>query len=359
MSELLTLLREYADYNLWANKRFVDRLCGAPEALLDAEVVSSFPSLRKTVLHIRDAENAWMCRLDNMPVPWPAEDSFDLEGRLRTRQRLQRMVAMTRNDILLEIDWQGAQQVRKVFPQAVSIFILPPSVEALGERLRAHPRFEVAFERTVTELLQGRSLKDLDVFVPPSFDNEQVADHHNLETHFIDSSGLISWDLFKEESDFEFADWDFRGTSQEEFDHLIGIFHELEQPVYIADYEHLGVYACRILVPGMSDIYPAEDLLLANNNMGANLREVILALPSLDWMPSSTWRCLINWMKRGTTSVPVYASCWASPRRFEPPVCPRASSMPGCPGVLPVFRAARWWSTSRDRDMRSATGWRP
>ncbi len=33
----------------------------------------------------------------------------------------------------------------------------------------------------------------------------------------------------------------------------------------------------------MSDIYPAEDLLLANNNMGANLREVILALPSLDW----------------------------------------------------------------------------
>jgi uncharacterized damage-inducible protein DinB len=102
MSELLTLLREYADYNLWANKRFVDRLCGAPEALLDAEVVSSFPSLRKTVLHIRDAENAWMCRLDNMPVPWPAEDSFDLEGLLRTSQRLQRMVAMTRPDILLE-----------------------------------------------------------------------------------------------------------------------------------------------------------------------------------------------------------------------------------------------------------------
>ncbi|MGB6188614.1 MAG: YcaO-like family protein, partial [Aeromonas molluscorum] len=90
-------------------------------------------------------------------------------------------------------------------------------------------------------------------------------------------------DLFKEESDFEFADWDFRGTSQEEFDHLIGIFHELEQPVYIADYEHLDVYACRILVPGMSDIYPAEDLLMANNNMGANLREVILALPSLAW----------------------------------------------------------------------------
>ncbi len=39
-------------------------------------------------------------------------------------------------DILLEIDWQGAQQVRKVFPQAVGVFILPPSVEELERRLR-------------------------------------------------------------------------------------------------------------------------------------------------------------------------------------------------------------------------------
>ncbi|MGS3138394.1 30S ribosomal protein S12 methylthiotransferase accessory factor YcaO [Aeromonas sanarellii] len=165
----------------------------------------------------------------------------------------------------------------------ICVVLLNPSNGTCFASFGAHPRFEVAFERTVTELLQGRSLKDLDVFVPPSFDNEQVADHHNLETHFIDSSGLISWDLFKQESDFEFADWDFRGSSQEEFDHLIGIFHELEQPVYIADYEHLGVYACRILVPGMSDIYPVEDLLLANNTMGAHLRETILALPSLKW----------------------------------------------------------------------------
>ena len=43
-------------------------------------------------------------------------------------------------DILLEIDWQGAQQVRKAFPQAVGIFILPPSVEALGERLRGRAK---------------------------------------------------------------------------------------------------------------------------------------------------------------------------------------------------------------------------
>jgi len=39
-------------------------------------------------------------------------------------------------DILLEIDWQGAEQVRHLYPDAVSIFILPPSLEALEQRLR-------------------------------------------------------------------------------------------------------------------------------------------------------------------------------------------------------------------------------
>jgi guanylate kinase len=39
-------------------------------------------------------------------------------------------------DVLLEIDWQGAQQVKKQFPDAVEIFILPPSIDALEERLK-------------------------------------------------------------------------------------------------------------------------------------------------------------------------------------------------------------------------------
>ena len=38
-------------------------------------------------------------------------------------------------DVLLEIDWQGAQQVRKVFPEAIGVFILPPSLDALKDRL--------------------------------------------------------------------------------------------------------------------------------------------------------------------------------------------------------------------------------
>jgi guanylate kinase len=40
------------------------------------------------------------------------------------------------DDVILEIDWQGAAQVRQLFPQAVSIFILPPSIETLAQRLK-------------------------------------------------------------------------------------------------------------------------------------------------------------------------------------------------------------------------------
>ncbi|HXZ92821.1 MAG TPA: guanylate kinase [Burkholderiales bacterium] len=41
------------------------------------------------------------------------------------------------NDLVLEIDWQGAQQVRRLVPDCVSIFVLPPSLDELERRMRA------------------------------------------------------------------------------------------------------------------------------------------------------------------------------------------------------------------------------
>lgn len=162
----------------------------------------------------------------------------------------------------------------------ICVVLLNPNNGTCFASFGAHPNFQVALERTVTELLQGRSLKDLDVFSPPSFNNDDVAEHANLETHFIDSSGLISWDLLKETPDYEFADWDFSGTTQEEYNNLMAIFRADEKEVYVMDYNHLDVYACRIIVPGMSDIYPADDLIYANNNMGMDWREILLDLPN-------------------------------------------------------------------------------
>lgn len=60
----------------------------------------------------------------------------------------------------------------------------------------------------------------------------------------------------------------------------MAIFRADEKEVYVMDYNHLDVYACRIIVPGMSDIYPADDLIYANNNMGIDWREILLDLPN-------------------------------------------------------------------------------
>jgi guanylate kinase len=45
-------------------------------------------------------------------------------------------------DVVLDIDWQGAQQIRKIFPRSISIFVLPPSIEILQQRLAARRQDE-------------------------------------------------------------------------------------------------------------------------------------------------------------------------------------------------------------------------
>jgi ribosomal protein S12 methylthiotransferase accessory factor len=169
-----------------------------------------------------------------------------------------------------------------VYP-VISVTLINPKDGSVLASFGAHPSFEVALERTVTELLQGRTLDMLDDFFVPSFNSDEVASHENLEAHFINSTGLISYEFFKNSSDFEFVDWDYDATTQNEFGYLSDIAHKAGFEIYITDYNHLGVYACRMLIPGMSDIYPVSDLSWSNNNEGAYFREAILSLQNLDY----------------------------------------------------------------------------
>lgn len=78
------------------------------------------------------------------------------------------------DDVILEIDWQGAAQVRKLFPQAVSIFILPPSIETLAQRLknRAQDSETVIAERLAAAREEMRHLVEFDyVTINDRFDN--------------------------------------------------------------------------------------------------------------------------------------------------------------------------------------------
>lgn len=68
------------------------------------------------------------------------------------------------HDVILEIDWQGAAQVRKIYPNAVSIFIVPPSLEALEYRLkgRAQDSDEVIAKRLAAAQEEMRHLVEFD-----------------------------------------------------------------------------------------------------------------------------------------------------------------------------------------------------
>lgn len=76
-------------------------------------------------------------------------------------------------DVILEIDWQGAAQVRNIFPQAISIFILPPSVETLAERLnnRGQDSTQVIAKRLAAAREEMRHVVEFDyVTINDNFD---------------------------------------------------------------------------------------------------------------------------------------------------------------------------------------------
>jgi ribosomal protein S12 methylthiotransferase accessory factor len=89
------------------------------------------------------------------------------------------------------------------------VTMLNPRDQGVFASFGAHPRFEIALERALTELLQGRALEALDGFPPPGFDLDEIASAPNIEIHFVDSSGIISWEFLGEEADFEFASCEF------------------------------------------------------------------------------------------------------------------------------------------------------
>ncbi len=71
------LLQQYARYNIWANKQLIDVLQKLDNEQLDAEIPSSFPSIRKTVYHLWSAEDIWLQRLLLAEQPVWAESVFE------------------------------------------------------------------------------------------------------------------------------------------------------------------------------------------------------------------------------------------------------------------------------------------
>ncbi|OFA06930.1 OsmC domain/YcaO domain-containing protein [Duganella sp. HH101] len=166
------------------------------------------------------------------------------------------------------------------------VTLMNPRTGGVFASFGAHPSFEVALERSLTELLQGRSFEGLNDLPRPTFVSNAVTEPNNFVEHFIDSSGVVSWRFFSAKADYDFVEWDFSGQGEnsnaEEAATLFGILETMGKESYMAVYEHLGAAACRILVPGYSEVYPVEDLIWDNTNKALLFRADILNLHRLE-----------------------------------------------------------------------------
>ena len=166
------------------------------------------------------------------------------------------------------------------------VTLMNPRTGGVFASFGAHPSFEVALERSLTELLQGRSFEGLNDLPQPTFVSNAVTESNNFVEHFIDSSGVVSWRFFSAKANFEFVEWDFSGQGEnsnaEEAATLFGILEDMGKEVYMAVYDQMGAMACRILVPGYSEVYSVEDLIWDNTNKALLFRADILNLHRLD-----------------------------------------------------------------------------
>ena len=166
------------------------------------------------------------------------------------------------------------------------VTLMNPRTGGVFASFGAHPSFEVALERSLTELLQGRSFEGLNDLPQPTFESNAVTEPNNFVEHFIDSSGIVSWRFFSAKADYDFVEWDFSATGElanaEEAATLFGILEDMGKEVYMAVFDQLGAIACRILVPGYSEVYPVEDLVWDNTNKALLFRNDILNLHQLD-----------------------------------------------------------------------------
>ena len=171
------------------------------------------------------------------------------------------------------------------FP-VMCVTLMNPRTGGVFASFGAHPKLEVALERSLTELLQGRSFEGLNDLPKPTFSSNAVTEPNNYVEHFIDSSGVVSWHFFSSNSDYEFVEWDFssegENANEEAAATLFSILEELGKESYMAVYQHLGATACRILVPDYSEVYLVEDLVWDNTNKALLFREDILNIHRLD-----------------------------------------------------------------------------
>lgn len=152
---------------------------GAGKTSLVKELISSLNSLSVSVSHTTrqkregeiDGKDYFFISVEKFKMM--QVDSAFLESAqvfdnfYGTAQKTVEDTLLQGNDVILEIDWQGAQQIRKLLPTSISIFILPPSIETLRQRLegRGKDNAEIIARRMHDAVTEMRHYSEFDYVV--------------------------------------------------------------------------------------------------------------------------------------------------------------------------------------------------
>ncbi|AFL67823.1 YcaO-like family protein [Sulfurospirillum barnesii] len=168
------------------------------------------------------------------------------------------------------------------FP-VTAISLINPKNNTLFVSFGAHPILEVSLERTMSELMQGRGLENLDTFEIPTFDMNLVSDSFNLEAHFIDSNGKMGFSFLGKTKSFSYSPWAYEGEGSEaEYAFLCAIVKAMGKEMYLREYTYLDFYSCQMLVPSLSEVYPIEDMVYQNRNVGKFIRNAVLSFENYE-----------------------------------------------------------------------------
>ena len=168
------------------------------------------------------------------------------------------------------------------FP-VTAISLINPKKNSLFVSFGCHPILEVSLERTMTELMQGRGINDLDSFEQPSFNSDLINDNFNIEAHFINSDGKMNFSFLNKNSSFKYSSWKYNGkNSDDEYKFLFDISNKMNKDIYLREYDYLGFYSCQIIIPSISEIYPIDDMVYNNANRGKEIRKDILNFKDKD-----------------------------------------------------------------------------
>lgn len=125
-----------------------------------------------------DDETFQRMKEDNLFIEWAkVHGNFYGTPRLKVEEWLQ-----SGFDVILEIDVQGALQVKRNYPHGIFVFIAPPSLETLGERLRNRKtdREDVIYLRMMNALIEMKSIRDYDYLIINNVLEETVHKFHSV-----------------------------------------------------------------------------------------------------------------------------------------------------------------------------------